>query len=63
MSLSPVCGILRVSLQHPDCSPSTGSRSGQAPPPEWPATTTEVGSGQCSARRTDATNPLYLCAR
>ena len=57
--LSPRCCILRVSLQQPDCSPSTGSRSGQAPPPVWPAKTTEVGSGECTAPRTDATESPY----
>jgi hypothetical protein len=41
--LSPLCGILRVSSKQPDCSPSTGGRTGQAPPPVWPAKMTEVG--------------------
>jgi hypothetical protein len=53
VNLSLLCGILRVSLQQPDCSPSTGSRTGQAPPPVWPAKMTEDAVGECIAPHTE----------
>jgi len=53
------CDILRVSLQQPDCFPSTGSRSGQAPPPEWLATATEVGLVSAQHPDTTAESPLF----
>jgi len=60
-ALSCPRGMMRVSLQHPDCSPSTGSRSGQAPPPVWPATTTEMA--RVSVPHAEQMPPIpFICA-
>jgi len=52
-------GMLSMSLQHPDCSPSTGGRSGRTSSPEWPAKMTEDGVGECIAPHTEATESPY----
>jgi hypothetical protein len=52
-TLSYPRGMLRVSLQQPDRSPSAGGRTAQAPPAVWPAKMTEDAVGECIAPHTE----------